>query len=152
MTARERFTRRVEPEPNSGCWLWVGRVFYDTGYGDWRAFEGEVLAHRVAWRLCYGTIPARAFVLHRCDVRRCVNPAHLYLGDHKQNMRDMVARQRADDRRGDKNTQAKLTTADVLEIRRLQASDLSYLEIASRFNVSSSLVCKIKTREVWAHV
>lgn len=85
----ERFEKKFIPEPNSGCWIWTATVD-EKGYGgfDWTK------AHRISWKLYVGKIPKGAHVLHKCDIRPCVNPAHLYLGNHTQNMRDKVARGR----------------------------------------------------------
>ena len=91
------FAAASMPEPNSGCWLWVGAAADAHGYGAWRGAR----AHRVAWERSYGPIPAGAYVCHRCDVRACVNPGHLFLGSPGDNVRDMVkkGRQRAPTRR-----------------------------------------------------
>jgi hypothetical protein len=90
------WTERVLPEPNSGCWLWTGR-YGNQGYGTYGGGRrGErVQAHRLVWEVTNGPIPTGLFVLHRCDVRGCVNPAHLFLGTAKDNTRDMMAKGRA---------------------------------------------------------
>lgn len=77
-----------ELKPNLGCcWLWLGRPT-PRGYGQHR-WEGKMMrAHRVAWLVSVGPIPAGLFVLHHCDNPPCVNPAHLWLGTHDDNMRD----------------------------------------------------------------
>lgn len=91
-----RWQDRVIPEPNSGCWLWDGR-YSNAGYGTYgggRARE-RVQAHRLAWEEMNGPIPDGLFVLHKCDVRGCVNVDHLFLGTAKDNTRDMMAKGRA---------------------------------------------------------
>lgn len=93
-TIQEKFDRRYTPEPNTGCWLWIGAV--DTaGYG--RLGE-KVRAHRLSFCLAsgipYQDLPSATFICHRCDVPSCVNPAHLYAGTPADNMRDKVARGR----------------------------------------------------------
>jgi HNH endonuclease len=72
---RTHFWDYVEPEPNTGCWLWLGRITY-AGYGAWRR-DGYARAHRYAYAMRYGAIPDGLTLDHRCRVRSCVNPAHL---------------------------------------------------------------------------
>jgi hypothetical protein len=82
-----------EPEPNSGCWLWM-RAVNGKGYGSCQ-FNGKVqLAHRVAYLLALGD-PAGLVVCHRCDVPSCVNPDHLFLGTVGDNNRDRDRKGRA---------------------------------------------------------
>jgi hypothetical protein len=88
-----RFESLVSPEPTSGCWLWTNKPDHE-GYGRFN-FRGSLWRpHRVAWTLYRGEIPAGAYVLHRCDNRGCVNPGHLFLGTHLDNVRDMLAKGR----------------------------------------------------------
>ena len=91
-----RFAKRISPPDVSGCVLWTGPVDYD-GYGHISSKgprKRPLCAHRVAWELARGPIPAGLFVLHRCDVRRCVNVDHLFLGRQGDNMRDMARKGR----------------------------------------------------------
>ena len=93
------FWERVEPEPTSGCWLWIGgtdanrqdrrrRVGYGMFYGGGRMIR----AHRFSWELHYGPVPVGLWVLHKCYVPICVRPDHLFLGDNQANLRDLVAK------------------------------------------------------------
>ncbi len=149
--AVEHFMDRCEPEPNSGCWIWLGGAYARTRYGNCRILPGYVLAHRTAYRLFVGE-PGASMVLHRCDVRRCVNPAHLYLGDHRQNMIDMKARDRADDRRGERNTAAFLTARLVDGIRLMKTDGWTPTEIALELGLKRTHVAAIVYRRIWTHV
>ena len=92
MDAKQRFEVKIELVPFVSCWLWTGAL-YPNGYG---AVAGrEQLAHRAAWRFEFGEIPPGMQVLHRCDVTFCVNPSHLFLGTHQDNMRDKALKGRA---------------------------------------------------------
>ncbi len=103
MSPRERFNQKVEPEPNTGCWLWSGATHWN-GYGNFRVYgrdsEGLLTAHRAAWVFENGQIPEGALVLHKCHVRRCVNPSHLYLGTNSDNQLDRVKAGRMNAKKG----------------------------------------------------
>lgn len=92
LTVAQRFMAKISPEPNTGCWLWLGGLC-NNGYG--RAFDGVRirLAHRLAWELLVGPPPPEFD--HRCNVRCCVNPAHLDPVSHKINCVRRRARQLA---------------------------------------------------------
>ena len=89
-------------------------------------------------------------VLHQCDVRSCVNPEHLYLGTHAQNMRDMDARGRRRNgttNRGEAVWTAKVTASQVKAIRRAKGPRRA---IAERYGIGVTQVGKIKNRRQWA--
>ena len=89
----ERFMSKVEPIPESGCWLWTGST-NDKGYG-WTGLSGMPrLAHRAAYTLLVAPIPEGMNVCHKCDVRSCVNPTHLFVGSQRDNIRDASAKKR----------------------------------------------------------
>jgi hypothetical protein len=93
---RDRFEEKFVPEPMSGCFLWLGSLT-NKGYGQISGGAHHApprLAHRVAYELYVGPIPPGMFVLHKCDVRSCCNPDHLFLGDLWANARDMARKGR----------------------------------------------------------
>lgn len=134
---------KVEQMP-SGCHEWTGHVM-PNGYGQVR-HNGTAYAHRVAYELHKGDIPQGLYVLHSCDNRKCVNPAHLFLGTFDDNMADMVAKGRQ--AHGEKNFHAKLTKDQVIAIR---SSVGTQREIAARYSVSRSLISMIRSERIWRH-
>lgn len=113
--------------------------------------EGNVkLLHRVAYEEAFGPIPVGFCVCHRCDNRRCCEPAHLFLGTDADNNADMVAKGRAS--RGENRGAAKLDPAKVREIRRLLEAGMAKRQIAFRFGVTDIAILKIARRQTWTHV
>lgn len=87
------FWASVDRKGQNDCWFWTGRIG-NTGYGKIKINGLIVGAHRVSWELHNGRIPDGLFVLHSCDNKACVNPAHLRVGTHDDNMRDCSERKR----------------------------------------------------------
>lgn len=142
---------------SDGCWLWAGALFKN-GYGRIRVAPKRALAHRVSWEIHKGEIPADSLVLHKCDVRACVNPDHLFLGSAADNVADMVnkGRQRKgpvlhqEYARGEMFARSELTETHVREIRERQGenSDL----VAAAYGVHRATVHDIWKRRTWKHV
>lgn len=115
------------PDPNSGCWLWVGAL-QNSGYGHVKIPRSRKStgAHRLSYMLHVGPIPDGMDVCHKCDTKTCVNPAHLFVGTRLENLRDCVAKGRNSRgiarslmMAGERSHRAKLTWEKVREIRRM---------------------------------
>jgi len=87
-----RFSRSWR-EVGCGCWIWT-KSFAQNGYGQLKVFGKMTAAHRFAFELYKGPIPAGGHILHSCDNKACVNPAHLRCGTHQENMREAAERGR----------------------------------------------------------
>lgn len=146
MEPKLRFLRKVEPVTESGCWIWVGAAGEGERYGSFRYNGRTVAAHRVSYELFVSAIPQGLEVCHRCDIGLCVNPAHLFVGTHAQNMSDMASKGRASTMRGEKNHKAKLSKEDVSEIRSSQ--ELAHV-LALRFGVSKSHIFNVRAGRSW---
>ena len=110
--------------------------------------------HRVAFELTRGAIPDGLLVCHRCDNPPCCNPAHLFLGTkaHNNSDRHQKGRTVPSGARGERAGKAKLTDAEVQEMRRLRAMNVPQDELAERFNVNQSMVSRVVNRKNWRHV
>jgi len=145
-TLAQRLAFYSMPEPNSGCLLWLGHA---SGNIRWNALYGYLTwggqsrgAHVWSWEEANGRpIPDGMEVCHKCDIGLCIEPTHLFLGDHGENMRDMAAKGRA-------GTQ-KLQVAQVLAIIK---DPRKQTEIAAAYGISQAQVSKIKIRDAWKHV
>jgi HNH endonuclease len=133
-----------------GCWVWTGCKA--TGYGQIKVDGKMRYAHRISFERTFGAIPEGMLVLHKCDNPACVNPGHLFLGDHTANMRDKVAKNRQARQPGSKNPSAKLTEDDVRIIRSELAEGMMQRTLAERFGVTPSAVSLIARGKKWGHV
>ncbi len=132
----------------NGCLVWFGGKDRG-GYGVVRR-ERLLKAHRVAWQLVNGDIPARLCVLHKCDNPPCINPDHLFLGTMKQNMVDRDSKGRQC--KGDCINTAKLNSTIVLRIRRCWAFGESCSALGRRYGVSANQISLIVRRRNWKHI
>jgi hypothetical protein len=150
--------QRCEKRPD-GCWVW-SRARHKQGYGK-VAFKraGKTRhtgAHRAAYEVFVGAIPAGLYVLHRCDNPPCINPAHLFAGTALDNMLDAKAKGRLKEpprrlNRGEDNGRAKLTPAGVREVLALKGR-MSQRKIAAQCGISKSAVRLIHQGKRWKHL
>ena len=134
----DRFWSKVEK--TDGCWLWTASL-NGGGYGQFMYNHRPVAARKIAWLLTYGKPRVGLYVLHKCDVRKCVNPMHLFLGTQRENILDMITKMRG-------NTQ-RLSINDVALVR--ESSD-SNIQLAERFKVNRSTIDRIRNRKTWSHI
>ena len=149
---------KVFDAEGKGCWLYTGAI-NRSGYGMFHHRGRFELARRVAYALTFGPITGGLLCCHRCDVRRCCNPDHLFLGSHADNSRNMAAKERGRGGRavkGEGHVHAKLNDENVRLIRRRYESRRengdSMTKIAADFNVSRRTVRFVVRREHWSHV
>lgn len=163
LTIRERLLLQVVVTP-SGCWEWTGPV-NPAGYPKIKVGGDLLAAHRVAYEAFIGPLDDGLFVCHRCDNPPCIFPGHLFAGTAAENTADMVAKGRAatGDRsgarlhpervaRGQRVAGAKLTEADVAEIRRRKSLGAPSRFLADEYGVDKSTIDRAATRQRWSHV
>jgi hypothetical protein len=178
------FWKKVQKRETHECWLWIGSL-KSGGYGSFAIDRKTKSASRVSWMIHHGPIPKGMHVLHNCpdgDNKRCVNPAHLYLGTQVENGRDRAVKKqcasgerhgwrthpeamnppRGDNHwsrrrpelvpRGERKGSARLTEIEVREIRRLAEEGWTQRKLATRFNVTHPCICDVINRKTWRHV
>lgn len=151
-TDAELIKRHSTVDPATGCWLWTADASNRWGYGR-VSHRLERLAHRLSYSAFRGQIPMGQKVLHRCDVPRCVNPEHLFLGTNIDNMRDMQSKGRTRGnagKRGESNALAKLTTAAVEQIRSTSIVRGSITALARQHGVSRRAINFALRGETWS--
>ena len=149
-----RFWSKVDMSGGpDACWLWTGSRGTD-GYGQFTVGGRTARlrgAHRFSYTLAHGPIPEGHFVCHSCDVRACVNPAHLWAGTRYENIADRDAKGRV--RHGSPHPRAKLTEDDVRAIRYLrETTGLTYAQLAVRYGVDHTSIYAVVKRKKWKHV
>lgn len=140
-----RFWAKVRKGPD--CWLWTAnrtggrdRRWYGQFTRTVNGAQEHIYAHRFVWELTYGPVSDGAQILHRCDTPLCVNPEHLFLGDHKANMEDAAQKGRL---HAPRPTGQKISDDDVDRIVALVRSGQRRADVASQFNVSKSFVTRV---------
>lgn len=140
-TQLERFLSRFKVA-SSGCWVWQSHTDKD-GYGILPATGAAIRAHRFSYVIHKGLIPDGMLVCHTCDNPSCVNPEHLFLGTAKDNIQDMISKER-DRMVGERNNKAKLSNDDVIKIK---SSTLLSSDLANIYGVCKSTINRARRRK-----
>jgi hypothetical protein len=144
----ERIANKIMPEPNTGCWFWMGVL--NKGYG-MTSLPGKVCsAHRMIYKLLIGKIPKYIFACHSCDNPSCVNPFHVFLGTQSDNMTDMKLKGRS--LSGELNGFSRFNTKQILRIRNLYEIGYRQKRIAKIFKTSQGCISNIITKRAWKHI
>lgn len=148
-----RFESKYIPEPNSGCWIWLGATNKD-GYGRFKFHNKLIGAHRASMMIYNEQENSSMCVLHKCDNPYCVNPNHLFFGTHLDNMRDKKKKGRVgfNPSYGEEHYNSKLKIEDITSIRTLSSKGHSNKEIAVLFDINPSTVSQIIRRVTWKHI
>ena len=179
--AAAKFLDLVSIGAGGDCWRWMGSR-NSRGYGQVSFMGRNRMAHRIAYELANGPIPRGLLVCHSCDNPLCVNPRHLWLGTHTDNMRDMYAKSRQNPARGDRHGLrlhperaargerhrshthpesiprgravhgAVLWDGEVRQIRERARSGETHESIARAYGVTRPTVSLVVERKTWRHV
>lgn len=155
-----RFRYKVDDGGENDCWNWIGTLPVASdgkpGYGVFYIGRKGYKAHRISNKISSGKDPNNLHVLHKCDNRACVNPNHLFLGTHADNMRDCADKGRLrtqnNSTKGERHGHSKLKDLQIKEIRELSKFGEKSKNIACKYGVSDSLICYILKGKIWSHV
>ena len=138
---------------NSNVCIEPGGPYDRDGYKQIKIDNKSCLAHRYSYRYHCGPIPNGLLVCHHCDNPSCVNPNHLFLGTHRDNMDDMTKKNRYARHPGEQNGSSKLTDDQVREIRAKHIFRVyTYQMLADEYNMSRDSIQKIVKRKIWRHL
>lgn len=148
-TMEERLERRIERDPNSGCWLWAGAL-NNYGYGSLGVHGKGYAAHRLSFETFRRRLAPGEVVCHKCDTPACVNPDHLFAGSQADNLADMHAKGRH--RANFLGARAVLTEERVLEARRRYRAGEKAKSIAADFGVHEHTLWMAASGRSWTRL
>lgn len=143
----ERFMKFIKVDSN-GCWLWQGFIRKD-GYGQFYNENGTPeMAHRSSYRLHHGDLIGKDCVLHKCDVKGCVNPDHLRKGTQQENIQDSVDKGRFTGRPAQMSQEDYAEVKRLLAVKQINGVKLTQDKIADMFGVSKAQISKINMGKI----
>lgn len=141
----DRFWFKVDVQSDDDCWVWLGAK--QDGYGVFGVDKKVIFSHRYSWILHNNKeIPVGSVIRHQCDNPSCVNPNHLLLGTQKDNVDDMITRNRRVYKKGESHPNAKLNQEQVDIIR---ATTESSRALALKYGVNKSTIKRIRNKNLW---
>ena len=148
----KRLLNRVNK--TNSCWLWNGAKNRNNGYGRIKISGNVKSTHRLSYKLFKGKIPKGMLVCHSCDIKSCVNPNHLFLGTHSDNLRDAFKKGIASNNgipfgRGENHPSHKLTQKQALFIKS-NHKNFTYLSLGNKFGVDKSAIYRVIKGKTWA--
>lgn len=157
LNLKDRFLSKICTPNENGCKEWTGAI--RAGYGALTIcdrnskyqYNKVFYAHRISYELFISEIPEGLCVCHKCDNKKCVNPDHLFLGTHKDNISDMMKKGRGNIKNGEKHFNSKLKESDIKNIFNL-SKKLSQRKIAKIFNVCQGTIYDVLKNKTWSHV
>ena len=147
----DRFFARVIQTPKTECWLWTGGLT-PNGYGKLMVDGKMMVTHRYSWKIHYGNIPEGMCVCHKCDVRTCVNPNHLFLGTVQDNVNDRENKGRGRRLHGIFGCNNILTEEQAMIAKACPEIRGAVTKIANAFNVHIATISAIKHHITWKHL
>ncbi len=147
MSIHEKLDFYTSYEPTSGCWLWFGPE-HTKGYGRLQMRKRNLYAHRLQWERFNGPIPIGLEVCHKCDTPPCINPEHLFIGTHAENMQDSRRKGRSNLNRGASHPRALFTEDQVRAIRKDKRSGS---KIAKEYGGTRWTINDIKAHRTWRY-